>query len=626
MKILAFFLYLSLYLTLSPVMAKPLVPPDDPRQSITYWKPHTLNADQDDKVRLAHEVFSNLLRTWDDSRVEPGLFVVESETGPWAASLADGNILLSKSAIEVCIKLGQNRAGHLLAFILAHELAHQRVDDLWHHKFFRLAGSQSPQVQQRMLQGLDLQAKDMQDLERREAQADHDGLIIMATVGYDPQQVVAGKGFFTTWVESIWSDTCGRNNSSIPRQACEQAGNRAIRAQAQLRKVADQATLYELGIQQLVAGKFAGARVYLKAFGRDYPGRAVYSALGASYFIEALQIHQQITGSALWMQPALFYPVLLESLAPTKGASVSGKRASEKARYEALKRKRNSLLNHAIESYERAQHLAPDHPLSYFMAALAYLMDGNTFMARGMIQGKYLQRFGDDQSVQLLLAMISAMEGDTQGAYRQHQVLLEKADFTKSSRGLLSRNLFTYTASHNMAALLQQMKKSRQASAVWQQLAAQAKHSGNSMLFTLAVARIRPETANRPGKHKLAKQLLDPDRYLKKNAETQLNQSTVWLEGEELRLRSYKDGVRLVTDSSKRKVLAAWRPAGQPMMSSPLHIGDKIDRSLKVLGLPSRHLQMISGEYLAYDELGYAVHILNDKVVGWFMYPSLPGT
>jgi hypothetical protein len=106
----------ALSLCLNPIAhGKSLAPPADPTQSITYWKPHTLSPRHDALVAKAQGIFSVLLRAWDNSRLEPSLFVVDSTAGPWAASLADGNILLSRAAIEACSHFGHDRADHLLA-------------------------------------------------------------------------------------------------------------------------------------------------------------------------------------------------------------------------------------------------------------------------------------------------------------------------------------------------------------------------------------------------------------------------------------------------------------------------------------------------------------------------------
>ena len=271
-----------------------LVPPTDPKQSITYWKKYILD-DERDLVQQSQQIFSVLLRAWDQSRIEPGLYVVESDAGAWAASLADGNILLSKQAIETCYSFGGQRGEHLLAFVLAHELAHQRSDDLWHQRFFRMLVSQSAESQKTMIAGLDLNSELITQLEQKEAQADHDGLVLMSSVGFDAHQVVNDKDFFTLWVENIWQQNCADNTiHNSHYDACKQAQARALRTQTQLETVATQSMLYDLGVEKFVAGDYLQAREYFSIYGRDYPGRAIISAIGLSYFAQAQDIQKQL--------------------------------------------------------------------------------------------------------------------------------------------------------------------------------------------------------------------------------------------------------------------------------------------------------------------------------------------
>jgi Zn-dependent protease with chaperone function len=159
-----FFLLLVFVLCSTNTSAKSVALPEDPSQSITYWKPQVIAPENSTDVALAHAVFEVLLRTWDSARVEPNLYVVKSSSGPWAASLADGNILLSQNAIEVSKKYGKQYTEHLLAFILGHELAHQRAEDLWHQRFLRLAGSQAPEIQARLLKDLKINPDSIADL------------------------------------------------------------------------------------------------------------------------------------------------------------------------------------------------------------------------------------------------------------------------------------------------------------------------------------------------------------------------------------------------------------------------------------------------------------------------------
>ena len=612
MRILA----LGLYCLALPAYTANLVPPDDPRQSITYWKPHSLTPAQHPDVQLALDVFDSLLRTWDDARVAPNLFVVNSDAGPWAASLADGNILLSKSAIDICKRYGREKAEHLLAFVLAHELAHQRADDLWHHKFFRLAGAQTPQVQRQMLRGLS--ADDMVDLERREAQADHDSLIMMATVGYDPHQVLQGKDFFTVWAESLWSGQCGEQAGGVPQQACQQAQSRAARTSAQLQKVAQQATLYEMGIQQMIAGNLQPARRYLQAFGRDYPSREVYTSLGATFFLEALQVHERMLQEGLLTQPAFFYPLLLDAH-PALPGDAGTKRGNRQQRLKQLQQQRSNLLRKAIDAYEKAQQLVPDHPAAFFMAALCYLLDNNTYMTRGVLQGKYLNRFGSDTAVDMLLAMTGAQEGDKKQALAQYQQIVQAIEERDYSPSLLPRTLYIYTAYYNLAVLLDETGRSREKQSLWRRLAQRSQRRGDSVLFRLALTQMGTESAQQASLSRQRNGAGKLEKMFDKAGGKSVSRSHFWLEGEQLTLQIFANGSRLVTGSGDR-VLANWRDPGDTEPGLPLSIGDSADRPLKLLGMPDRQVHLTSGDYLIFDDLGLAIHVNNGHVAGWFKY------
>ncbi len=113
----------------STAMAKPEHKPEqqtqqrDQQQTISYWKPYVVSSEKDPGAARAQRVFANLLRTWDDTRVEPSLYVVNSTRGPWAASLADGNILLSRSAIDIEQQHLQQHARHAVQSLRRHHRA-----------------------------------------------------------------------------------------------------------------------------------------------------------------------------------------------------------------------------------------------------------------------------------------------------------------------------------------------------------------------------------------------------------------------------------------------------------------------------------------------------------------------
>ena len=590
-----------------PVWAQPAV------QGLGYWKPFVISADDDPAVARAQRVFDTLLRAWDGTRVEPSLYVVKSSRGPWAASLADGNILLSRAAIDTTLALDSGRADHLLAFVLAHELVHQRADDLWHHKFFRLVGSQNPQQQQALLRGLDMSDQALPDLERREAQADHDGLVLMASVGYDPFVVVDGGDFFTRWVESVWAAPCGRQDPAWQGAgACAQARTRAARSRAQLEAVATQATLFQLGVQAFAAGHWQAARRDFSAYGREFPSRAVHVNIGLTYLAEALDIRDRLSDAGVLPGPRFFFPLLLELHPEATPLQPRGR-----VRGNAEERKRlRQYAERAAQSFERAMRLEPQHRGSYLLLGLAYLLADNAPMVRGVLEGKYIPRFGSDASTRLLLAMTQAQGGDLAGAARSFQQLLTSLEASPPSGGPWPADLLIYTAFHNATVLVQVRGDNSRRDELWQRAARLAQRNGQALLFQLAVEQLRPGTlASRPPAWVPSIQ----GARLGDRVQASVSSSPFWLEGEALSIYRFANGARWVVDADGRLV-NAWQSGGQARLGDGLALGDDADRPLKVLGPPSRRIELVSGVYLAYDALGLAIRLENNRISGWFLY------
>ncbi len=623
----------SLALTgLSNGWAKPLAPPNDPTQSVTYWKPYTIAAEKDPLVARTQSVFSVLLRAWDSSRLEPTLYVVDSVAGPWAASLADGNILLSRAAIEACMKFGKERAEHLLAFVLAHELAHQRSDDLWHQRFFRLIGNQAPDVKRKMLRGLKADSKLWSNVAQKEVQADHDSLIMMSSVGYDPYQILDKKDFFTAWVENIWQSSCKvRSLDPVVKHACKQAQSRALRARAQLTTVATQSVLYKMGVQAFIASDYKQARRYFTAYGRDYPNRAVLSALGLSHFAEALGIHRQLLQNRGLKQPAFYYPLLLDATATVSSPSSEPLDPLKRSAMQSIIRQQQKNMHESVERsidyFEKAIRLEPNYPKSYLLVAFSYLLEGNTFMARGIIQGKYIPKFGRDVASDLVLAMTSAIEGrktKTARAFKQIIHRLKRPLPDDHPAPTIPADLLVYSAYYNSAAYASYLEKPAKAKSLWEQLATQAKSTGNSLLFRLALGHV---IASSPQTHSITTApnidgLRLGDKLLTASSNGQARQiNELWIEGEQYKVYRLHNGSRYVIGPD-RKIISAWQDSGPVNLNGNIAFGDSADRSLKSLGIPARRLHMMSGEYLAYDDYGVAVHIVHNKVAGWFLYNS----
>ena len=627
MTILSKMLFLCAYCVSIPfLLADSIIPPPDPTQSIVYWKPHTIIPENDKDVWLAHDIFNNLLRAWDNSRVEPSLYVVESSGGPWAASLADGNILLSRDAIKTCLSFGSNRAKHLLAFVLSHELAHQRADDLWHQKFFRLVGNQSPELRIKLINDLNIDSKNIVAIEQKEAQADHDGLIMMASVGYDPYQIIDKKDFFTNWVESIWRNSCDASaRPDYMNKACLQAQNRALRTRAQLTTVASQATLYELGIQAFIAGNFDNALQYFTAYGRDYPTRAAYTSLGMTYLAQAQQIREIINRTENNSVPKFYYPMVLDA-SPQAEPAISDNtqttaRGNNQQLAQKLRHNRDRIIDKSIGNFEKSIRLEPAHRKTYIMLAIAYLVKENTYMARGVIQGQYIPKFKKDKSAELIIAMTSALEGKSQQALAQFKKLSQHLTLNKQNDEALPIELLLYVTYYNHAELLIKQKKADSARRIWENLATTAKRNGSSVLFRLALQNLdSKQVLNSKVKNHPQISRLRPGDRLPQNLKGDNSVSNeIWIEGERLHFYQLENGSKFVVNN-KDKIISAWQTHGEETLVGGIKLGDKADRPLKTFGLPDRRLNVIRGEYLAYDNFGLAFHIMDNKIAGWFLY------
>lgn len=620
--------YILLFFILADISyaePKPLELPDDPMQSITYWKPHAISADKDPLVAKAQDLFAILLRAWDSSRLEPNLFVVNSAEGPWAASLADGNILLSRKAIEIALSFKKDRSEHLLAFVLAHELAHQRSNDLWHQRFFRLIGASNPALKKQMVNKFKLDEKLIEDIEQKEAQADHDGLIMMATVGFDPYQIIDKKDFFTAWVENIWQNSCSsQDKNSHISHACKDAKNRALRARAQLNSVATQATLYELGVQSFIASHYKKARRYFTIFGRDYPNRAVLSAIGLTHFAEALSINNKLTEKHNLKKPAFYYPLMLDATVTATSFKSEPVESSKRSSVESIIKKQQQKIHKSIElainHFEKAIQLEPNHKKTYLLIALSYLLDGNTFMTRGVIQGKYIPKFGTDNAASLLLTMTGAMEGNKETITAFNKLLDNiKKDVSSSP---IPKYLLIYTTYYNSAAYAEYLGNHKKADNLWKELAKHGKTTGNGLLFRLALGQLANDSLKKAS-FKTAPKLNGfriGDKFPPKLTKADTN-SEFWIEGEKYKVSHLTNGSRFVT-GPEDKIIGAWQDSGKESLNGLILLGDDADRPIKSLGIPDRHLHMVSGEYLAYDDYGVAVHIINDKVAGWFLYAA----
>lgn len=601
--------------SISIVYAAPSL--EDPRQSIRFWKQYTIHASENENVALAQEIFQQLLRTWNHKHrfIPPKLYVVESDAGPWAASLADGDILLSKAALKLAGAKQSEYKRDYLAFILAHELAHQQNDDMWHLKFFRLAGSQTPETRKLMLSGLSIDKDTIVDLENREAKADEDAIVLMSMVGFDPHNILGDNNFFTHWAENIWNATCYKSEISSAKTACDQAKARTHRTRAKLQSISDKSLLFDLGVQAFVEADYAQARNLFSLFEREYSSYSVLDNIGLTYIAEILSLKSKVQNSVKLPQTIQFYyPIMLDISAFDTRWRNSLKRSVAKRNLQESNYKSIILENteKAIPLFERAIKINPNYEAAYIHLSISYLLQNNTYMARGILQGKYMPRFGEDKVFQLLLSLTMAIEDKSQFAIKNLEALIHETPPQQS--------LLLYAMHYNLAKLFELSGQKNEMDKTWKSLLKSAKKAANGSLFQLALTHLKGQNTLKHCKsEKLSLSGLRINQILAKNLSVQYGKE-VWMDGELYHFIRLENGQSVVLDK-QQKVLNAWQSqhpkAGEILK---LKVNDSADRVIKTLGVPHRQVLTQKGLYLAYDKPGIGFNIKNEKIAGWFLY------
>ncbi len=589
----------------SQVVQPESVLPMNTPETITYWKPFEILPGEDTKVAEANAIFSRLLLGWEETRVFPALHVVRSDQGPWAASLDDGTILLSREAIDVCFRGTPKGGDDRLAFVLAHELSHQRADHLWHRRFFRLAGEQPPHVQGRMLGTMTMDQMEVEGLEAKETQADREGLLLMAMVGFDPYRVVGDESrFFLDWVESIWGAPC---TEDAGKDDCAKAKDRFSRVRAHWEEAVRQSFLFDLGVHAYIAGKYDLARQYFSAYGRQFPHREIHNNIGLTYIAEALSLRRQIAQQGGDIRPEFIYPFVLEEEIEIYKARPRSRGGSGSGNPDLLRLRKEmeADLHEAALSFERAVKMDPSHRPSYGNLVATYLLEGNAPLAYGVIAGNYVKRFGEDEAASLFLAISAYIEGQPEKA----RLLFDRAVSGAGATPFVRINRAIY-----LGLIGDKVGEESE----WKAVANIGKKSGDEALFQMALRRIGKEVASDakspPGPEKVVGYTVG-----QRVPVPSMNQSgAVWVEGEQIFISRWKDGKMAV--HANRMILALWQEKGEATTAAGIRIGDDTAKLGRRYGIPQRKISAIHGEYRAYDQSRIAFRIEKSRVAGWVLY------
>ena len=167
-----------------------------PQERIDYWRKNyeELLPTADPRAARAHSIFERVLNTAGKRPgVVPRLFITQSDplNISLPISIPDGWIILSTGTLDICYR-DPVRGDDRLAFVLAHELAHQLKDDFWHMKFFQALEAskiQGPQHQKVLEEVRDI-ASSAEQVLAKELQADEQGIVYASLAGFNTNTIV----------------------------------------------------------------------------------------------------------------------------------------------------------------------------------------------------------------------------------------------------------------------------------------------------------------------------------------------------------------------------------------------------------------------------------------------------
>jgi tetratricopeptide (TPR) repeat protein len=578
----------------------------DPRERIDYWRKNyeELSPRDDPRAHRAHKIFNRVLNAAGQRPgVVPRLFI--TKTDPWnialPIALPDGWVVLSQGALDIAYRDPQ-RGDDRLAFVLAHEIAHQLKDDFWHMKFFQAidASKAGDPQQDQILEEVRSIAGLTEKILAKELEADEHGIVYAAMAGFHTEAIVNEDdrvNFFETWLQAIDPARVpgSHTDSSHPNPL-----QRAVAVKARLRQILAQVDLFDLGLRLYQAGDYPQAIRAFEEFLRFFPSREVYHNLAASHHQLALKY------ARLWenADPALGYKLslTLDPMTRAKFIALRGTRSPGERFSEALSK--------AIEFYQTAIALDPSYLPSYNNLGCALLLREDAYKAIATLQDALkIDPSAVDVLNNLGIAFVFADLGHTARAffYKAHE--LDKAyDAPLFNLGKLAHaEQNDIERQKYWQAYLQLDSTSAWAKAIqemWTLKAAEATSTSAvsidpEHMMGLRIGAFRDDIPSQWGKPVQVRHLP--------------------LSAESYELAVYKNGVlTLVQDREIRLIVT--QEGFQGRSARGIALGSFENEVRTRYGAPSRLLHMTQGSSWIYDALGIAFQFRDGKVISWQLF------
>ncbi len=369
-------------------------------------------------------VFKRVLAAADRRKgVEPRVHIIDYDGLPWAQSLEDGSIILTKWAVEFCVKDRERESGDArLAFVLGHELAHQLNADFWPYRF-ETSTKNNPEFS-----SVREFSRSPAAIRGMELEADQYGIIYAALAGFGADAIVSkDENFFKEWFRATEPppSTFNREDTFL--------NQRVFAVTARLNEVTSRIEFFHAGVIAYHIGWYREAVALFNEFLKYYPGREVYHNIGTAYLDLAMKNYRESRG----MESMPFY-LSIEDDPSTRADAIEAARDDDKE----LSREFRENIEKAIDYLKKASESAPYYAMSKINLGAAYILDERYYNALSELEDAAKLGSGNKKIVNNI-AVAHFMIGES----LKDDIFKKKAykEFEKAAKGecgkFFSRNL-----------------------------------------------------------------------------------------------------------------------------------------------------------------------------------------
>ncbi len=576
----------------------------NPKERIGFWQENYTVLSPESEPRIGHtqQIFRQLLNAAGHRRgIEPRLLIIKEDPHNLSLpiSIPDGWIIVSRAVLELCYQDAQ-RGDARLAFVLAHELAHQLEDDFWHMKFFQALDAdqaRSPSAK-KLYSEIQAIARQSDKILAKELRADELGIIYTTMAGFDSQAIIEDQNhgnFFQLWSRARHPVRYTELDTTPTHPSIRQ---RTTAVKARLRQVTEQSDLFKLGLWFFHSGDYEQAIASFDEFRRYFPGRAVHLNLATSYHRLAMRYYHTHKTAAQQLQFQLSMLVDPESRAGQ--ATLRGTKPTDNRFTE--------YMQQAVHYYQLAIEQDPTYLYAYHNLSSAWLHLNQPYKAIALLQDGLLLKPNDPGLLNNLgVAFYETGNPDKARQYLQ-QARQQQVDYALP--------LF------NLGNIAWREGIREQAQDYWQQyLALQPERLWAAYLLQRSKLELKYQPVKAPRNSREDIDKLQVGHYMNEiSGEWKIAmQQQYKLHNSTHHLIRYANHVTTLTEGDEIRMIAT-DAQFRGKTRQGIAIGAEMQEVIKHYGSPDYIDYTAQGRVLAYPTQGISFQLTQNRVASWLLY------